>query len=194
MNYLDFKDKHKGEKVIVCGCGVSATELKNPQDYTIIGVNDLSRLFIPNYLVVLNDKSSFTSDRWQWIEKTESPYIFTHIKKLPITEDKKVLIQLGKYGGHDLEKTQVDYTSNSPYLAVIIAAYMGFNKIGLLGADFVHHHFFEKSGEHTLNKKINLINNEYKMLHQTLKNKGIELVNLSSVSKIEIPRQSLEDF
>lgn len=195
MEYKDFKNIHKGQKIIVSGCGNSATLMTDPQNYIIIGVNDLSRLYSPNYLVVLNDKSSFEHDRWEWIDKTQSPHIFTHIKNLAVNEEARILLQLGRYGGTDLEKDAVDYTSNSTYVACIIAAYMGATKIGLLGVDFTLNHFFAQSGEHSLAKRVNNISQEYEVLWHAMKLKGIEFVNLSQESKItSIPKQTLAEF
>lgn len=194
MLFKDFKDIHLGEKVIVSGCGVSAAELKNPEKYYTIGVNDLSRLYNPSYLVVLNDRPSFKGDRWKYITETKSPYIFTHIKTLAVNPESKVLIQLGRYGGYDIRKEQIDYVGNSPYVACIIAAWMGFKKIGLLGVDFSKNHFFAETGEHSLNKRINQINKEYENLKNSMKLHGIELVNLSKESNLLLPKISLEDF
>lgn len=194
MIYKEFKNIHKGEKAIISGCGVSATELTEPSKWITIGVNDLSRLYSPNYLVVLNDKASFKPGRWEWVEKSQSPYIFTHIKGLGVAEEKKVLLQLGRYGGCDLDKEPVDYTSNSTYVACIIAAYMGCTKIGIIGVDFTNNHFFENTGEHTLAKKISVINQEYMLLKQAMDRKGIELVNLSSSSRVNLPKQAIAEF
>ena len=197
MEYRDFKNKHEGQKIIVVGCGVSASTLTNPKDYITIGVNDISRLFAPNYLVVLNDKTSFAQepDRWKWIEETTCPYTFTHMKGLAIKEETKVMLQLGRYNGCDLEKEAVDYTSNSTYVACVIASYMGASKIGLLGVDFTTNHFFAETGEHPLSRRINIINSEYAALKGALDRKGIEFVNLSDVSKItSLPKQSLSEF
>ena len=195
MDYKEFKDKHKGQKIMVVGCGTSTGTLSNPQDYITVGVNDLSRMFPPNYLVVLNDKSSFPHDRWKWIAETASPTVFTHIKNLAVPEEKRVLLQLGRYGGVDLEKDAVDYSSNSTYVACIIAAYLGASKIGLLGVDFTLNHFFAQSGEHTLSKKVTVINKEYDMLNQSMKAKGIEFVNLSETSRITcLTKQSISEF
>jgi hypothetical protein len=194
MEYRNFKNLHDGEKVIVSGLGQSATELKNPQDYFTIGVNDIGRIYQPNYLVVLNDKQTFLDERWEFIRISKCPTIFTHIKHLPIDDAQKCLIKLGRYGACELGKDQVDYTSNSPYVACMIAAYMGFRKIGLLGVDFTNHHFFKKSGEHSLARKVNVINKEYETMHRVLRANGIEFVNLSQESKITIPKVKLEDF
>lgn len=197
MQYQEFKNKHQGQKIMVVGCGTSASTLTNPQDYVTIGVNDLSRLFNPNYLVVLNDKTSFEADRWKWIESSTSPHIFTHIKTLAIKEEQKVLLQLGRYAAKTVElyKDSVDYTSNSTFVACVIAAYMGASKIGILGVDFTANHFFAQSGEHTLSKKINVINQEYEMFKNVFCKDGREIVNLSEISKItSLTKQSLADF
>lgn len=195
MDYKELKNKHQGQKIMVVGCGTSTSTLTNPQDYITIGVNDLGRLFTPNYLVVLNDKQSFKYDRWKWITESECPHILTHIKGLAVKEESKVMLQLGKYGGSDLEKDQVDYTSNSTYVACIIAAYMGASKIGILGVDFTPNHFFDLTGEHTLSKKINSINQEYAVLKASMERKNIELVNLSAISRISsLTKQSISEF
>lgn len=197
MLYQDFKNIHPGSKIVVCGCGVSAPELGDPTHFITIGVNDIQRLYSTNYLVVVNDKASFDSkgpDRWYWIENAKAPYTFTHIKGLKIRAESKVLIQLGKYGGCDLDKPAVDYSNNSPYIGVIIAAHLGATHIGLIGVDFLENHFFAKTGEHVLNKRVNSINDEYKKLHAALTAKGIGFYNLSSISKIDIPKISVDDF
>src|SRR3972149_4723858 len=100
MNYKDFKNKHKDNKIIVCGCGESVLQLKDKNLTSIItvAVNDFSRLQIPDYLVVVNAKGSFKGDRWQWIENTQCMYIFTHLDKLEVPEEKKILFKLGRYG------------------------------------------------------------------------------------------------
>ena len=194
-DYKDFKDIHKGEKIIVCGCGNSVPSIADYSKYITIGVNDISRLFTPNYLVVVNDKTSFDMERWNFVQNTQAPYIFTHVKKLPVQPEKRVLLQLGKYGGTDLNKEPVDYTSNSPYIACIVAKFMGATKIGLIGVDFTPNHFFKKSGDHSLTRKITGMNQEYATLHRAMTLAGVEFVNLSAESKItSLPKVKPEDF
>ena len=204
MNYNVFKNKHINEKIIVCGCGTSLNTFSNPEQFITIGVNDVERYtyekdgiikhFIPNYLVILNDEASFKPGRWEWIKNTNSQIIFTHLPKIKLDEEKKVIIKLGKYGGFDLEKESVDYTTNSTYVACIIAAYMGASKIGLIGCDFTENHFFGETGEHMLSKRLNLINQEFSNLNKSLKQKQIEFVNLSESSKVEIKKQDIKLF
>jgi len=194
MEYKSFKNKHEGERVIVSGLGQSAVELTDPQNYFTIGVNDIGRLYQPSYLVVLNDRQTFLAERWEYIKTSRCPTIFTHIKHLAVDESRKCLLKLGRHGMCELDKEQVDYTSNSPYVACMIAAYMGFKRIGLIGVDFTNHHFFRKSGEHSLARKVNTINKEYENMHRIFKGRGISFYNLSEESKITIPKLRLADF
>lgn len=170
MEYRKFKDIHANDKIIVAGLGMSTLELKDRhKDYVVIGVNDIERLLVPNYLVVLNDRQTFLAERWEYIKDPRCGTVFTHIKHLAVPEDKKCVIKLGRYGSCDFNKDSVDYTSNSPYVACMIAAFMGAKKIGLIGVDFTQHHFFKKSGEHSLARKVNTINKEYESMHRAFK-------------------------
>lgn len=199
MTYQQFKGKHAGENILVVGCGESATLLAGDHDkLTTIGVNDIDRLFTPTYTVVVNDKMSFAPGRWEHIENCESAAVFTHFKKpgqIQINHsDRVVTIPLGRYAGTNLGEAPVDFTSNSPYIAVIIAAWMGAKNIGILGVDWTTNHFFQKTGDHPLMKKLPTIVKEYNQLAGALSNRGVGLYNLSPVSKLDITRMHLNDF
>lgn len=194
IEFGQIKDRHKGADIIVCGCGESAVLLKDLSKNVIIGVNDIGRIYQPNYLVVVNDKISFKPERWAFIENTQASIVFTHIRGLPVDESKRCIITLGKYGHSDLDKPAVDYTNNSPYIGVIIAYKMGARNIGLLGVDFTPNHFFAKTGDHPLSRKTNAINNEYIMLGESLAKKGVGFYNLSPNSKINVQKMYLDDF
>lgn len=193
-DYKDFKGIHQGQKIVVCGLGKSTLTLEKPKDYITIGVNDIGRLFCPDYLVVLNDKKSFLAERWGFIERSMSPTIFTHLKHLAVDEERKCVFKLGKNAGTQPFKDTVDFTSNSPYVGCIIAAYMGATKIGLLGVDFTKDHFFRASGEHSLARKLNMIDREYNALQKAMHASGVQLVNLSQESRLTLPKMRLEDF
>lgn len=192
ITYSSFQNKHKGEKIIVCGCGTTATLAPVGQNI-IIGVNDIGRLFTPNYLVVLNDKHSFNQDRWSWIQTSAAEYCFTQFANLD-TKSKKIQLKLGKYGEPIINENMVGYTSNSPYVACVIAAFMGATKIGLLGVDFTDNHFFDKTGTHNLNRRLPQITKEYDDMFLYFKSIGIEFVNLSPISKLNIPKISISNF
>lgn len=46
-SFAEFRDFHKDETIIVCGCGESLHELTDPGCFITIGVNDVGRLFDP---------------------------------------------------------------------------------------------------------------------------------------------------
>jgi len=200
MVYQAFKDKHKDAKMIITGLGESAQVLGNIDvDCLTMGVNDVGRLFTPTYTVVVNDRTSFEDHRWNHIAACNSDALFTHIKDIPNQmpvdhQDRVVTIPLGRYGGTDLHKMAVDFSSNSPYVACIIAAYMGIKNIGLIGVDWTPNHFFAKTGDHPLTKKIHSIVTEYNNLAIALKANGVNFYNLSPVSKLGIPKMHINDF
>jgi len=203
MVYQDFKGKHTGENIIVAGCGTSVAPLENPVPCVTIGVNDIGRLFTPTYTVMINDKRAFRQDRWEHMVTCKSNAIFTHIKNtecdLPIIhQERLVKIQLGRSVSSTntvvLDKPSVDYTSNSPFVAAIIASWMGAKNIGIIGVDWTDDHFFAKTGTHILNRKLPAIIQEYILLQDALRARGINLYNLSPISRLRLDRLSLDEF
>ena len=195
MNYKDFKNIHKEQQIIVCGCGISLTDFKNNDDYITIAVNDIGRYITPNYLVILNNRNGFKGDRWKYVENTGAPVLFTQYRDLPVNDKSKIVgLKLGKYAGTVWNKEEVSYTTNSPYVATIIAAYMGASHIGLIGVDFTQDHFWGKTGEHPLANRFNAINDEYNKLHKALQLKNIDFVNLSKHSRLTMPKMDIDTF
>ena len=82
---LYYHNFHTTQSIIVCGCGSSLNDLKNPQDFITIGVNDVGRRFTPTYLVVLNHLSKFSEERWKYVSESKAKAIFTQLdlKKCP---------------------------------------------------------------------------------------------------------------
>ena len=68
----DWRGRHRGETIVVCGCGRSLSELPEPQRWITIGVNDVGRLFDPTYLVVLNPKHQFSGDRFRYVVESRA--------------------------------------------------------------------------------------------------------------------------
>lgn len=186
----DFKNIHPGETLLVCGCGSSLHDLKNPQDFITIGVNDVGRLFTPTYLTVLNPPQQFKGNRFQYVQNSTAQAIFTQLD-LKLNHSRIVRFKLGKRGGADFsDPNELPYTQNSPYVALCLAAYMGAKKIGLIGVDFTDHHFFAKTGRHPLQQQLTRIDREYTLLGQALEKHGIEVVNLSQQSRLTAFRKA----
>jgi glycosyltransferase involved in cell wall biosynthesis len=190
-----FKDIHKDKDILVCGCGESLRELRQPERFITIGVNDVGRLFHPNYLVVVNPKRQFMQDRFRYVETSQAEYLFTQLD-LAIGHPNIIKFRLGKYCGTDLSDPDVlPYTQNSPYVALCLAALMGAKRIGLIGVDFAEHHFFGKTGTHALAHQVPKIDAEYRALRTAMEKSGIEVFNLSPQSRLTaFERLSLDAF
>ena len=190
-----FKDTHRGETFVVCGCGESLNELTQPERFVTIGVNDVGRRFQPDYLVVVNPRHQFAGDRFRYVEHSRARFIFTQLN-LGLRRDNIVQVRLGRYGGTDcINASVLHYTRNSPYVALCLAVLMGARRVGLIGVDFTDHHFFARTGRHQLTGQLARIDAEYRALGEALAQAGIEVLNLSARSRLTaFPKIALEDF
>lgn len=196
-NFKKFIDLHKGGSFIVCGCGVSLNDYPEFPNHITIGVNDSGNKVYCKYLVVVNEPHTFKWNRWDSVKSNNSEYTFTHLPNLPIDKKERlVVISLGKYEGMNLKSYgHIDYTTNSPYMAIIIACQMGAKKIGLIGVDFTMNHFFAETGKHQMMREIEKIKEQYSNLGKYLISEGIQIANLSSQSLIESwPKMTLQQF
>ena len=180
----DFQGAHRGETIIVCGCGESLNLLEHPERFVTIGVNDIGRKFDPTYLVVLNPPQQFAADRFRYVEQSRARCLFTQLD-LPVAHPAVVKVRLGRYGGTTLGDPDVlHYTRNSPYVALCLAAHMGARRIGLIGVDFTDNHFFGATGTHPLTGRLQSIDGEYKRLRDALDAIGVTVINLSPSSRL----------
>ncbi|WP_046656567.1 glycosyltransferase [Lysobacter capsici] len=190
----DYRDALRGADIVVCGCGPSLLELPRPRELLTIGVNDVGRLFDPTYLVVLNPRQQFKGDRYAFVERSNARVLFTQLE-LGAVRPPVVRFRLGQYGGVDAEADgTLHYSQNSPYVAVRLAALMGARRIGLIGVDFTDDHFFAITGRHSLAGRLKEIDAQYGRLAGALRRGGVELVNLSSISRLTaLPRGRIDD-
>src|SRR5262245_59019561 len=98
-----FRDRHRGQTIVVCGCGPSLNDLEAPERFITIGVNDVGRLFDPTYLVVVDPPSRFRSDRFRYIAESRAQAIFTPAD-LRIAHPNIVRFALGRQGGVDFDR------------------------------------------------------------------------------------------
>lgn len=190
-----FRGFHAGGIFLVCGCGVSVSGFTVPPGVITIGVNDIGRSFQPDYLLVLNPRKDFAGDRFTYVENSRAKAIFTQLD-LEIRHEHVIRVPMGRRGGVFVPRpAALHYTSNSPYAAVSLAMFMGARTIGIIGVDFTDHHFFAESGRHPLTRHLRRIDLEYRALHNACLRQGINLVNLSRVSRLTgVPKVSQEEF
>lgn len=196
-HFAAYHNSQKGKAFIVCGCGSSIKDYTDFTGFVVVGVNDIERILTPDYLVVVNEYHSFTRERWPWVYKSDASVIFSQISHMPVEkQDRLVRLNLGTRSGCNLDDpNRIDFTNNSPYMAVIIAAMLGADKIGLVGVDFTPNHFFSNSGVHRLTSGIQQIDQEYSNLGKALLAKGVQIANLSQQSQISSwPKMSLNQF
>lgn len=192
QHFADWRDRHRGQTVLVCGCGRSLALLDHPQRFVTIGVNDVGRRFTPDYLVVVNERRQFDPARFAYVERSEARAVFTQLD-LGIAHPRVVRFRLGRRGGTDRpDDGTLHFSNNSPFVAVGLARHLGARRIGLIGVDFTEDHFFGATGRHPLAAQIERIDREYGALAAACRAEGVELVNLSPVSRLaSLPRARL---
>ena len=191
-SFADWRDRHRGQTILVCGCGRSLTLLEHPERFVTIGVNDVGRRFTPDYLVVVNERRQFDPARFAHVERSEARAIFTQLD-LGLAHPSIVRFRLGRRGGTDRPADgTLHFSNNSPFVAVGLARHLGASRIGLIGVDFTDDHFFAATGRHPLAAQIERIDREYAALAAACRAEGVELVNLSPVSRLAaLPRARL---
>jgi hypothetical protein len=190
-----FRGRHAGEAIVVCGCGESLPTLASPERFVTIGVNDVGRLFQPDYLLVANRPGEFVPDRFRYVAESRARALFTPYD-LGVDHPHVVRFTLGIHGGTDFGEPEIlHYTQNSPYIAVCLAMHLGAAQIGLIGVDFTDHHFFRKTGRHRLTSTLERIDSEYRRLRDACARSGVEVFNLSATSRLtSLPRKTVERF
>lgn len=183
-SFSQYRNRHQGETLLVCGCGHSLRQLQELPQMVSIGVNDVGRYFTPTYLLVVNRQGDFPTHRYGPIRESKAQAVFS-----PFTQDlvhaPLIPFPLGKRSGTRFDDPAgLPYTRNSPYVALCLAAFMGAKRIGLLGVDFTHHHFFGATGTHPLAAELPWINGEYQRLAKAFRRQGIDIINLSRESQI----------
>jgi hypothetical protein len=189
-----FQNIHRGEKIVVCGCGGSLNDLVHPERFITIGVNDVGRLFQPNYLLVANYKHQYVDDRFHYVATSKAEYLFTHLWDLELPHPNIVRFRHGELNGTDFSNPNVlHYTNTSAYMALCLAVHMGASCIGLIGVDFTSDHFFGNTGRSF--PDLALLNEQFQRLADALVARGVQVFNLSRTSCMTaFPKMSLEEF
>lgn len=194
---VDFMGIHKGEKIIVCGCGTSLPDiLPHKDEFITIGVNDVPALFDPTYLLVTDHPNRFFGKRRDIVQKSDSRYLFACTSGW--RHPRLVKFDLGTKELKSLDSSKViDHFLNSPYVAANLAYKMGAKHIGIIGVDFTDGHFYNPNdGPHPISPQphLNRVNTSYQILLEALKTRGVTLHSLSQISRLELPKITIEQF
>ena len=193
----DFYQSHKGENIVVCGCGTSLRDILEYKDnFITIGVNDVPAMFDPTYMVVTDHMNRFPLNRRKLVMESKCRYMFTCVKGW--RRPNVVMFELGSRKQLNLDAPNlVDHYMNSPFVAANIAYKLGAKNIGLIGVDFTDNHFYARDGSHTLvkMKRLREVKEAYGILYANMKKNNVNLYNLSKDSKVDtIPKISIEEF
>jgi hypothetical protein len=188
---------HKDEKIIICGCGTSLPNILPYKDeFITIGVNDVPALFHPTYLLVTDHPNRFYGKRRDIVQTAKVRGLFTCTSGW--RHEKLVHFDLGSKQLKSLDSNRViDHFLNSPYVAANLAYKMGAKHIGIIGVDFTDGHFYNpKDGPHPISPAphLNKVNTSYQILLEALRDRGVTLHNLSTISRLEIPKITIEEF
>lgn len=193
----EFIGIHPNSKIVVCGCGVSLISFSShSSDFITIGVNDVPKLFSPTYLLVTDHPNRFWGNRKDIVNGAKSKYLFTCVTgwKHP----NLVHFDLGSRELKNLDSpNKLDHYVNSPYCAANLAYKLGAKHIGLIGVDFTDGHFYNtKDGAHPVitTNYLKKVNAAYDSLRLALERRGSLLYNLSTVSRLDLPKITIEDF
>lgn len=214
MTIAEFEKHHAGEDFIIVGCGPSVRpSWSPPKDVVTIGVTDCRRWMTrnPDYLLLTDrplrflepGESTFDSERLRIISKTTPRAVFVPIEghkdhaRDHRYEEWNVLIhrevelhkfRFGEDGqGEASDGERLGYSKTSMFPAALLAEWMGARRIGLIGLDLIDHP--------NLTWRIPEIDRHFENLWRGMRERGVELVNLSSVSELSsVPKITIEEF
>ncbi len=189
---------HRGEPVIVCGCGGSVAELDRTNERVTVGVNDIGRAFTPSYHVVVDNPGRIAPERWEHVRATRSDVLITN-QFLDIDHPFIVRMALRETPAAQLPDLTAGFVIGkpwySPYVAASIAGLLGADPIGLIGVDFSDDHFFGATGPYPGIKNLPVVDTQFRRLGAVLTEAGGRIANLSQRSRVTaFPKLEIADF
>jgi hypothetical protein len=184
--------------VVVCGCGESLRTLKQPHRFTTIGVNDVGRLFDPDYLVVI-DGPEHLKDRYRYVAQSRARYVFTSRPDLLLDHAPLVRFRVAAHGEAAPDDPIMLPLSApnlmTPFIAVCLAIHMGAKNIGLIGVDLTDTNFAGTIAQHQWATRVETIDAEFDRLRRVTLPRGVRIFNLSPVSRLtSLPKMDLATF
>lgn len=160
-----------------------------------IGVNDIQRHFVPDHLMIMDDRRAFKPDRQEIMDEPEfnhtlwwrygshfwdswvSPVpggIYRHIERYRIRRYKSP-DDIAKALRDPNALMALPHSYTTVYAACSLAVVLGATWVGVIGLDLVGHH---------LAKRAELVNRSFACLKMAMDQIGVTFVNLSTTSLI----------
>lgn len=202
MVLSEYIEKYKvnGGRCLVLGLAPSLNEYLSLNDHRLfeIGVNNIKSVYTPDAVLVCDPASSF---KGKSMDYGETPFFTPHPEQWPQCSN----IISYSFGGYNLLNFDLNLGRNmintghtSVYCALILASYLGYDKIGLLGVDITspgHIYDTEDKKPHELSLILGKVNKEFSELYAALLQKGIKIYNLSDISAVTaFPKIKIKDF
>lgn len=195
-NFPDYVNFHHGKDFLICGNGYSI--LQYPPDWyenfdgITIGVNRILDYFTPDFYVNVEVPEGIN---WQMPEKVNCPWIAAISSKQPRANI--VFDWTANRGTFYTNKDGLaSWGHGSPFISLSLAYQMGAKSISIIGVDFCHgpdgQPYFTEHEEHVRQWYLGI---EPEMREKSLRwwqnaafvleQEGIEVRNLSNISKLE---------
>lgn len=204
-----FRNKHKGEKAVICALGDSLNlfKPKKKRNYTIFGVNDINEYLIPDYQVISEniylgkypDNPAYEG-KSQAILNTTAKTVFS-VYDCAFTNVVPIKLDLISLKDDDIDNI-LDSGKNFafrkvPTAAISLAITMGFTRIGIIGMDITgdrainnHSNALGMAGD-----RLSIFNAYCHKIMEWCKYNGVRLYNLSPVSVITaFPKMDMKRF
>lgn len=145
-----------------------------------IGVNDIFKHHSTDFLILLDRPQRFTPERLKTILSSQSARVITHLEDWRKHFEIIDVIKLAPARGDltHLDSDLYPYSSNSPYVACVLAYKLGAKEIVLYGVDFANHQSL------TGDAHIKMILGHYSELYKELKRRGVSLSICSEESRL----------
>ena len=187
-------------RFIVAGLGPSIQGFSPPAGHVTIGVNDIQRHFVPDHLMIMDDRRAFKPDRQEVMDDPQFNHTLWWRYGSPLWHSWRTLsryIHLERYrirrykSPDDIAKALRDpnalmalpHSYSTVYAACSLAVVLGATWVGVIGLDLVGHH---------LAKRAELVNRSFACLKLAMDQIGVTFVNLSDQSLItSIPHEQV---
>lgn len=142
------KNEFNGDPCIVMGTGPSIGAVLNRPKidrFTTIGVNDISRYYMPTYLVVTDNfiDSNEYNVKINRIRATSATAVFDHQRRSWPNIAHTIYYDFEALHTHDpaaiFTRDHIPASQTTTEIAIGIAVYLGFQRIGVIGFDLFGH-------------------------------------------------------
>lgn len=172
MKFGDLRNWFRGEDAVVVGCGPSSGG-GGPR--WTFGCNRAANDWSTDFGICVEPARD---PAWKSLKKTATPFVFTH---QPVVRGRGPHPRMVQVPGTDVTKWFEPFEGDrlwlgqSPFYGAAVAAYLGFETVGLIGVDLTEDRYPDAARP----------SKAYCRLRDLLEQQGTRLVNLSPASRLE---------